>query len=292
MTEARIYDRGYLAYDGDRHGTRRAMMNLGYHTVQRVLGLKRSNWQKVLPALALLIAFIPAIVFIGIATFLPRGDELGLDSTADYYDTIAGALFLFTAFVAPEAVCTDRRSGMLGLYLASPLNRDTYLASKFAAIAAVLATMTLGPPLLILIAFTLADAGPDEVTGWLTELGRILASGVALAAFWTALSLALSSLTSRRALASVGIFVGPLAISAVGDGLSQGAEIGDSYALLNLFGLSVEVAHRIFGESDTDTEGPPIGDVDTWAIYLTLIGLIVAFGAFARWRYQRIEVNG
>ncbi|MYH71528.1 MAG: ABC transporter permease subunit [Acidimicrobiia bacterium] len=290
MTEARIHDRGYLAYDGARHGTRRAMMNLSYHTVQRVLGLKRSNWQKVLPALALLIAFIPAIVFIGIAAFLPRGEELGLDSTADYYGFITGALFLFTAFVAPEAVCTDRRSGMLGLYLASPLSRDTYLMAKFAAVAAVLGTMTLGPPLLMLIAYTLADAGPEGVVGWLTELGRILASGTAVAVFWTALSLALSSLTSRRALASVGIFVGLLASSAVGDGLSEGAEIGDSYALLNLVGLPLEAVYRIFGE--TNTEGPPIGDVDTWAIYLTLIGLIVAFGAFARWRYQRIEVQG
>ncbi len=288
MTEARIHDRGYLAYDGPRHSPGMAMVNLCRHTIQRVLGLKRSNWQKVLPAVSLFIAFVPAIVFIGIAAFLPQGEELGLNSTVNYYGFITGALFLFTAFVAPESVCTDRRSGMLGLYLASPLNRDTYLAAKFAAIAAVLATMTLGPPLLMLIAFTLADAGPDGVTGWLTELGRILASGTALAVFWTALSLALSSLTTRRSLASVGIFVGLLASSAVGDGLAAGAELGDSYALLNLVGLPFEAVWRIFGDQQFDA---PISEVDTWAIFASLVGLIIAFAAFARWRYQRIEVS-
>ncbi len=289
MTDARIYDRGYLTYEGPRHGTRHVVMNLAYHTIQRIMGLKRSNWQKVLPAFVLLIAFTPAIVFIAIAAVIPRGDDLALDSTADYYGIITGALFLFTAFVAPEAICTDRRSGILGLYLASPLNRDTYLIAKFAAIAAVLAMMTLGPPLLMLIAFTLASSGPDGVIGWLIELGRILASGAALAIFWTTLSMALSSLTARRSLASVGIFVGLIASSAVGDGLAEGTQLGDTYALLNLIGLPLEVVSRIFGESSRG--GPPINNVNTWAIYLTLVGLIAAFGWFTRWRYQNIEIT-
>ena len=49
--------------------------------------------------------------------------------------------------------------------------------------------------------------------------------------------------------------------------------------------------YRIYGETNTD--GPPIGEVGTLGdILSTHIGLIVAFGAFARWRYQRIEVHG
>ncbi len=290
MTEARIYDRGYLPYDGPRHRPERAMVTLIYHTMQRVLGLKRTNWQKVLPAICFLVAFVPAIVIVGTAALLPRGDELVLDSTANYYGFITGALFLFTAFVAPEAVCTDRRSGLLGLYLASPLNRDTYLLAKYAAVAAVLATMTLGPPLLILIANTLSGIGPEGVDGWLTELGRVLASGLALAFFWTGLSMALSSLTPRRARASVIIFAVLLVSSVVGEVLSEDAEIGDSFALLDMIGLPLGVVFRIFGE--TGDEDLAISRVDTWAVYLTLIGLIAAFGWFTRWRYQRLEVGG
>ena len=290
MTEARIHDRGYLAYDGPRHGTKRAMVVLGYHTVQRVLGLKRSNWQKVMPAITLLIAFVPAIVFIGLAALLPASDELDLGRPTEYYVLIVWMLFLFTSFVTPEAICTDRRSGMLGLYLASPLGRDTYLAAKFAAIVVVLAIMTIGPTLLMLIAFTLEGSGPDGVIDWLTELGRVLASGLAMAAFWGALSLAVSSLTTRRTLASVAIFLSLLVSGAVGDGLAQGAELGDSFALLNMITLPIETVYRIYGEVNTD--GPPIKHVETLPVLVTFLGLIVVFGSFARWRYQRVEVTG
>ena len=290
MTEARIHDRGYLAYDGPRHGPGRAMVVLSYHTVQRVLGLKRSNWQKVLPAITLLIVFVPAIVFIGLAALMPDSSDFELTDQTGYYVLIVWILFLFTSFVTPEAICTDRRSGMLGLYLASPLGRDTYLAAKFAAIVVVLGIMTIGPTLLMLIAFTLDGSGPDKVIDWLIEFGRVLASGLAMAAFWGALSLAVSSLTARRTLASVAIFVSLLVSAAVGDGLAQGAELGNSFALLNMVTLPIETVYRIYGEVNTD--GPPIRHVETLPILLTFLGLIVVFGWFARWRYQRIEVTG
>ena len=47
-------------------------------------------------------------------------------------------------------LCTDRRTGLLGLYFASPLDRNTYLVSKAAAVAAVLSIVTTGPLLLMI----------------------------------------------------------------------------------------------------------------------------------------------
>src|SRR4029079_7644811 len=115
------------------------------------------------------------IVFVGITVLVndrPQGQVL-LDQAQilppieGYYLFVWGAILIFVAFVAPEVLCTDRRNGMLGLYLASPLNRNTYLIAKALAVTGILALVTVGPPLLYLIGLTLNDRGPSGFGGFL-----------------------------------------------------------------------------------------------------------------------------
>ena len=123
--DARILDRGYRRYDGPRRGIGGSITTLVVHSIQRALGLRRTVWAKVLPFGGALIAYLPAVVFVGVVALVPV-DELEADylpSYGDYYGFIITAIMVFVALVAPEVLCTDRRSGMLGKESAAPIAR-------------------------------------------------------------------------------------------------------------------------------------------------------------------------
>ena len=162
--QARIFEAGYRPYRGIRLGLRHSVLALARHTFERIMGLKRPARYKVLPFLSVIIAYLPAVAFIGIVALAPReGARRILDfvpGPGRYYGFITAAIILFATLAAPEALCPDKRSRFLGVYLASPLNRSTYLLAKAIAVGAVLLCVTLGPPLLLLIGLALQNDGP------------------------------------------------------------------------------------------------------------------------------------
>ena len=296
MTGARIHESGYRRYEGERLGVGSAMISLFIHGVQRVLGLKRRLGAKVLPAVSIGLAYIPAIVFIGLAAFLTEDliREQILPDYHEYYEVIAWAIALFTAFVAPEVLCTDRRTGMLSLYLSSPLTRDTYLLAKAGSVLTVLLTVTTGPVLLLLIAYTFEGAGPGSVGDFLVLLGRILAAGFFLATLWTALSLAVSSITSRNAFASAAIIV-ILLVSGLVIDILAGSEPEDLdfpvwLGVFDFLLLPFELTTRIFGEANTDGVSA-VNRMNTWLVWAANLGWTVLFAGFTRWRYQRLDID-
>lgn len=204
---ARILDAGYRRYAGTRLGVGHAVRSVIASTLRRVLGLRRPARSKVLPVMSIVFAYLPAIVFVGVVALFNRFGSAAdartiIPEYSDYYGFVISAIVLFVTFVAPEALCPDRRSKVLSLYLASPLTRMTYLAGKAAAIATVIATVTLGPPLLLLVGLAIQGEGPDGLGGFLAVLARIAASGSMFAALFTAVSLGVASLTDRRAVAA------------------------------------------------------------------------------------------
>jgi ABC-2 type transport system permease protein len=283
---ARLFDLGYRGYDGPRERPARAVVTLADFTARRVLGLGRGGRHKVLPAVTLVIAFLPALVSVAFSVIvedIPVGD---LISYGDYMFIIGSALALFASLIAPEALCPDRRSGMLGLYLAGPLDRNRYLAAKGVAVLAVMLLITVGPLLFMLVAFVLAGHGPT--IGETPELLlRILASGLVTALLYTSLSMAVSSFTTRRAAAAVAtvllLFV-PVSV------VRSAIESAGAPNALDLFSFPFVVAdlsYRIFGEIPEDHE--PVRELST-GLVAGGVAAAIAAGLLVCWlRYRRLE---
>ena len=284
--DARLFDLGYRGYEGPRERPARAVATLAEFTARRVLGLGRGGRHKVLPALTLAVAYLPALLSVAFSVLL---DDLAVDdliSYADYMTIIGTALALFAALIAPEALCPDRRTGMLGLYLAGPLDRTRYVVAKVLGVLPVMLLITLGPLLFMLLAFVLAGYGPPA-TEIPELLLRIAAAGVVTALLYASLSLAVSSFTTRRAAAAVGVVLLLLVPPGVVRPAIESADAPAELDLVSSAFVAADLATRIFGEPSA--EGEPLAELSTWLVAGGL-GATVVLGFLVCWlRYRRLE---
>lgn len=290
--DARILDSGYRRYTGPRLAPGHAVRSVIVTTLRHILGLRRPARSKILPVLSIAMAYVPAIVFVGVAALFNRFGEAaeeGVDQFIpdyhEYYGFIISAIVLFVAFVAPEALCPDRRSKVLSLYLASPLTRMTYLAAKAAAVAAVVAMVTLGPPLLLLLGLVTQSRGPDGVAGFLEVLAQVVAAGAVLAAVFTGVSIAIASLTDRRALAAAATLLLVLGSEIAAGILEFQLNTSESVRLLSLTQAPFLLVTRIYGEQNIGIEiGVP-------ALVAGNLAWVAGGAAVAIVRYRRLQVT-
>jgi ABC-2 type transport system permease protein len=281
---ARIHDRGYRGYTGERTGLRGAIVTLYRFTMARVLGLRRPFRAKALPILVGVLAYLPAVVLIGLTVLLPGLEDKALPSYAEYYGFIIAAIIVFVAFVAPEALCPDRRNKLLGTYLASPLDRDTYLMAKFASVTTLIAGVTLAPPLLLAVARTFQGIGPAP-SDLVLLLARIMASGSVLAVFFAAVSLGVSSLTDRKAFASAGMILIVIVSGAVAGAIRGNDPSRDAAGLISVTAAPTELVFRIYGQ---------VGNwpgAATWLVVVATLAWALVPLALLVWRYRTLEVT-
>jgi ABC-2 type transport system permease protein len=284
--EARLFDLGYRSYEGARHQPARAILTLAVFTAKRVLGLGRGARHKVLPAITLFIALVPALISLVFSVIADDLIEDDLITYGEYQLFIGSALVLFASLVAPEALCPDRRSGMLGLYLAGPLDRTRYLVAKAIGVTAAMLLITVSPLLFMLASFVLAGFGPAaaEIPELLLQIAT---SGLATALLYAALSMAVSSFTTRRAAAAVAsvllFFVPAIVVRSAID--STGAP--DELDLLSFPFVAADLSYRIFGETPEDDV--PIQNLSTAVVAGGLSVIVVAAFLVCWLRYRRIE---
>jgi ABC-2 type transport system permease protein len=286
-SKAVIYDRGYRLYDGPRTGIWGAQRSLIRHSLRRAVGLGRPTRYKLVPLAIVVMAYLPASVFVGAAALIPIDTDPFLPSYAEYYGFVIATIYLLAGFVAPELLCPDRRSGLLGVYLASPLDRASYLVGKAISVLLMLLLVTLGPPLLMLIAFSLQNMGPDGFVEWMRVLARIMVSSLVFGTLYMVVALAVSATTDRGAVATAAILALIPGSGIVTELMTSEADLSPHFRLANLLVLPRAMVFRIHDEIGSW----PRSANPTWTLWLAWAAWTAASIAWIWFRYRRLLVR-
>ena len=287
-----IYDLGYRRYDGPRLGRRHAVASLVRHSLRSVLGLGRGGRAKVLPLLCIGMPAVIAVLLVGIRALAARG---GIDSSEivpgheGIYPTIWVFPVLFVAAQAPELLGRDQRYKVLTLYFARALRRPDYALGKLVALSLGVLSIMLVPHLVLGVGSILLTTDTTRAIG--EELGvlpAVFGSSVVIAVVASALALAISSLTPRRAYATAaifGAFIIPGIVAAIVIGLDLGA--ASQWIVLLDVGALLDGANAWFFSVDPSTAAALSG-LSTGVLLggALLVGVVSVVALVAR--YQRI----
>lgn len=277
-----IYDLGYRRYEGARLGRGYAVLALYLSSLRGAFGLGRGAWSKVFPMGLTLLAFIPAIIQLGIASLLPT-DDIEIFRAEDYYDYVQVILVLFCAAVGPDIIARDQRSRTLALYFSRALLRSDYALAKYAAFATAMLLLTLGPQALLYLGNGLAV---DDFWGYVSDewdqATPIVLSAVLLSAFLGAITLAIAAQSPRRAYTTVAIIAMVFITSIVAGILGEVANemVTRLAVLVSPLNLGQGATYALF-QADYGNEGPLgvadlpgsvyVGAVIAWTVVATAV---------------------
>ena len=229
------------------------------------------------------ITTIVSIVYVLFAPFLLQGQPLDLTFFFTPASNIAMLFFvtLMSAVVGAGLIADDLDSMALSLYLSRPLTAADYLTAKAAILATLTALIAILPLVLTPFLGALLALFPWDIA--LEAIGLSVLLGLLFTAFFTALSLFLSSLTRRRSYAAAAVFAIVFGLLATGSVLSQPGSLNEPALLyLSPWDDFLAVARAAFGVS-----GGPID----WAPALAILLGVTVFAALATWiRMRAIEV--
>jgi ABC-2 type transport system permease protein len=249
-TPARLAEVRYTGYTGPRTGRTAALWSLARWSALRALGARRGWRAKLIPGGLIAIAFAPALVVLVLHAVVGSAFANRFPDLLPYrqYETQIGLiLFLFAAVVVPELLCPDRRDNVLSLYFSTAVSRFDYVTGKIIAAFLPMLLISGGPVLLLYVENVLFATHPlAYVENHLADPPRIVAASIVVASYISLLALAVSSLTSRRAVA-IGAYVGVVLVSTgVGGALAFGVGAGRAFQLLQLSRVPLQTQETLF----------------------------------------------
>ena len=294
-----VFDLGYHHYDGPREGRAGARRALWKNGLRTALGLGRGTRAKILPGLFAFALLITALILALLAANLERiapglGEVANTPSHSDYFGIVSIMLGIFSAIIAPELLCSDRRDGTLSLYLVRPLTSTDYVLGRWLAFFTITLVLLYLGQVFMLVGVTLGATEPITYLreNWL-DIPRFIGAGLAVAIFTTTLPMAVASFTTRRAYAAafvIGLYVisstfaGSLSFSLE----DAGGEAGRWVALLSIGNVPIHINDLIFNEPSSVTAQDLARNVPA-AIRVVWYVVLTAGPGLILWRrYRRI----
>ncbi len=229
------------------------------------------------------ITTIYSILLVFFAPFLLQGQPLDLTFFFQpaQFPAVPFFVTLMAAIVGGGLIADDLDSMVLTLYLSRPVSVGDYLAAKAAILATLTGLIAILP--LVLTPLLAAVLGKFSWPVALEAVGLGILLGALLTAFFTALSLFLSSLTRRRAYAAAALFAVVFGLIGTESALaSSGAVSGPAILYLSPWEDYLSVARAAYGLSAN-----PI----SWAAALAILLVVTVVAAFATWtRMRSMEV--
>lgn len=280
---ARIIDRGYQHYTGERLGLWHSEWVMLWAALKRGLGLRRSFRHKIAPWLLIAIGFLPPVIILGIQ--IVTGAAVA-SPYARLYPRIDVIFILFAGLVAADLLCADRRERVISLYFSAPITRLHYITSQVFSLAILLLLLTLVPYVILFFGQALlAPAFGTFVSNNLSDLRSVLLGGLLMALFYGALAMAVAAFTDRRAYATGG-FLGLVLVSSIAGNVLASPRLHFSghewFSLVDLFSMPIIAVRWMLGQAG---ELPLDGSAYLWGS----LAVIVISLALVAWRYLKVS---
>lgn len=284
-----IYDLGYQGYAGERLGRLNAVLRLVQYSFKQAYAVGRGQRARTAPMIISVIVFLPVIVQIAIASFT---GNIQIINFGGYLEFTAFIVALFTASQAPELLVSDRKHGVLSLYLSRPMRGTDYALAKLAAMVISLLVLTFIPQFAMWIARIFLQN--DAWAGFKTELPKLLpliggTFGTSL--YMASIGLAISSFCTRRAFANAGIIAYFMLLPAAVQ-IIQRLSTGDTKRYITLahpMWLLTGFTNWLFDIQARGRSGVARADLPGSAYLWGIIGVSTVFVAVLCWRYRRSE---
>jgi len=282
----------------------RARKAIWINGVRTSLGINRGWGPKTPPILLFIAVMAPAVVISIMA--VAAGNLEGLPSHDTYYEIISTLLVIFSAIIAPELLCSDRRDGVINLYLVRPLSPTDYVIGRWLAFLSVTLALAYLGQIVLFTGFVLAAEEPANYLrdNWL-NVPRFLLAGLVVAIFTTTIPLTVSAFTTRRAYAAafvIGLFIISVPVAGILTLCEEGRQLpiepcrpptGESakwFALISLPNVPIHVNDLIFPEENSSEFAQLVAKLPS-IIPITWYLLLTIGPGFVLWRrYSSISI--